>query len=186
VSQLYLALLHHPVLNRRGQTVTSAITSLDIHDIARSARTYGVAGVFVVHPVAEQRDFAARLLDHWRLGYGREFDSRRREALELVHIVAELDDAIAAVANAAGRPPALVYTSARAPDGMSFEELRERMAAPGAPPIVILLGTGFGMAPAVKERADLALAPIRGADPYNHLSVRAAAAIMLDRLRGAR
>ena len=183
MSQLYLALIHHPVLDRRGRTVTSAITSLDIHDLARAARTYGAGAVFVVHPVGEQRDFAARLLDHWRLGHGREFDCRRREALELVKVVPELDDAIAAIADCTGTRPVVVYTSARAQDGVSFAELRQRLAAPGGAPILILLGTGFGMAPAVKDRADLVLAPIRGPDDYNHLSVRSAASIILDRLR---
>jgi hypothetical protein len=47
-----------------------------------------------------------------------------------------------------------------------------------------MLGTGFGLAPAVRERADLALEAIRGIGDYNHLSVRAAASIILDRLRG--
>ncbi len=183
MAQLYLALLHHPVLDRRGNTVTSAITSLDLHDIARAARTYGVAGVFVVHPVTEQREFAARVLDHWRLGHGREFDSRRREALELIGVVAELDEAIAEIADRAGTRPVVVYTSARAHEGVSFAELRRRLAAPDGAPILILLGTGFGMAPGVKERADLVLAAIRGPDDYNHLSVRSAASIILDRLR---
>jgi hypothetical protein len=182
---LYIALLHHPVLDRRGKTVTSAITSLDLHDIARSARTYGAAGFFVVHPVAAQREFAASVIEHWRFGYGREFDSRRREALELVRIVADLDEAIATATDAAGKPPLLVYTSARAENGMRFEELRARIAD-DAPPILILLGTGFGLTPRVKERADLVLEPIRGPGDYNHLSVRAAAAIMLDRLGRAR
>jgi len=184
VSDLFVALIHHPVLDRNARTVTSAITSLDIHDIARAARTYGVDAFFVVHPVQEQREFAARLLDHWRLGYGREFDSRRREALELVRVTADLDAAIASAGKAAGRRPALVYTSAREKGGMSFEELRERLARADAPPIMIMLGTGFGLAPAVKERAEMVLAPIRGAGEYNHLSVRAAAAIILDRVRG--
>jgi hypothetical protein len=62
--------------------------------------------------------------------------------------------------------------------------MRERMAAPDAPPLIILLGTGFGLAPAVRERADLALEAIHGSGDYNHLSVRAAASIILDRLHG--
>lgn len=49
---------------------------------------------------------------------------------------------------------------------------------------MLMLGTGFGLAPAMRERADFALAPINGPGAYNHLSVRAAASIMLDRLRG--
>lgn len=185
-SGLFIALLHHPVLDRRGKTVTAAITSLDIHDIARAARTYGATAFFVVHPVGEQRGFAARVLDHWRLEYGREFDSRRREALELVQVVAELDEAVDAVENSAGQRPILVYTSARAQNGVSFEELRKRLSAPHPAPILVLLGTGFGLAPAVRERADLVLAPIRGVDTYNHLSVRTAAAVILDRLLGNR
>ena len=40
MADLFVALIHYPVLNRNGQIVTSAITSLDLHDIARSARTF--------------------------------------------------------------------------------------------------------------------------------------------------
>jgi hypothetical protein len=49
---------------------------------------------------------------------------------------------------------------------------------------LILLGTGWGLAPDVLGDAEVFLAPIGGANPsgYNHLSVRAACAIVLDRL----
>ena len=43
-----------------------------------------------------------------------------------------------------------------------------------------------GLAPEVTERADIQLEPVRGPSNYNHLSVRSAAAVILDRLRGAR
>jgi hypothetical protein len=82
VSDLFVALVHHPVVDRNGQIVTSAITSLDIHDLARAARTYDVRAVYIVHPIPEQRKFAASVIDHWRFDYGRTHDSRRREALE--------------------------------------------------------------------------------------------------------
>ena len=82
MSDLFLALIHHPVVDRNGRIVTSAITSLDIHDIARSAHTYGVKRAYIVHPIAEQREFAATVIDHWRFDFGRSFDGRRREALE--------------------------------------------------------------------------------------------------------
>src|ERR1700682_3403079 len=65
VAALSLALTHHPVIDRNGRIVTSAITSLDLHDIARSSRTYGVSAFFVVHPAADQREFAGRGVDHW-------------------------------------------------------------------------------------------------------------------------
>src|SRR5215467_10201524 len=93
---LFVALIHYPVLDRNGRIVTSAITSLDLHDIARSARTYGVRAMYVVHPVAEQRQFASQVLDHWRLNQGRLYDSRRREALDLVEVVEDLEAALSA------------------------------------------------------------------------------------------
>ena len=184
MAEIFLALLHHPVLDRNGRIITSAITSLDLHDLARSARTYGVRAVYVVHPVPEQREFARSVIEHWRIGYGRSFDSRRVEALELIEIVADLDTAVAAAERVAGRRPAIVHTSAREEQGVSFAAMRERMAQNDAAPFLILLGTGFGLAPAARERTDLALEAIRGPGDYNHLSVRAAASIILDRLCG--
>ena len=183
-ADIFVALIHHPVIDRNGRIITSAITSLDLHDIARSSRTYGVRGFYVVHPVAEQREFARTVIDHWRIGYGRSFDSRRVEALDLIEVVSDLDAAMIAAERSAGRRPEIVHTSAREQGGMSFNAMRRRIAQPGAAPVMIMLGTGFGLAPAARERADLALEAIRGPGDYNHLSVRAAASIILDRLRG--
>ena len=184
MSDLFVALIHHPVVDRNAKVVTSAITSLDIHDIARAARTYDVRGVFIVHPIPEQRKFAASVIDHWRFDFGRAHDSRRREALERVQIVAQLDDAVAEAARISGARPLVVHTSARTEGGVSYGDLRTRLEAHDAPPMMILLGTGFGMSPEVAQRADVVLAPIVGPGDYNHLSVRSAAGIILDRLRG--
>jgi len=184
VTSLFVALIHYPVVDRNGRIVTSAITSLDLHDIARSARTYGVRAVYVVHPVAEQREFALRVLDHWRLDYGRLYDSRRREALDLVEVVTDLDQALVKATAIAQARPQIVFTSARASGGLSYAQLREHLERPEAAPAMLMLGTGFGLAPAMRDRADVFVEPIRGPGEYNHLSVRAAAAIILDRLRG--
>lgn len=184
MAALFVALVHYPVADRNGRIVTSAITSLDLHDIARSARTYGAAAFFVVHPVPDQREFAARVLDHWKTGNGRQFDSRRQEALELVRVVTNLDEAIVEAQRMAGARPLIVYTSARADGGIGYAEMRERLERADSAPVMLLFGTGFGMAPAMLERADFALAPVLGPGEYNHLSVRAAAGIILDRLRG--
>jgi hypothetical protein len=184
VAELFVALMHYPVVDRNGQVVVSAVTSLDVHDIARSARTYGVRAFYLVHPVAAQREFALAVLDHWRLDSGRLYDSRRREALELVEIAEDLDQAIGAAAALARARPLLIYTSARAAGGISYAELRARREQPEGPPLMLMFGTAFGLAPPVLERADLVLAPIRGPDDYNHLSVRAAASIILDRICG--
>jgi hypothetical protein len=77
-----------------------------------------------------------------------------------------------------------VHTSARTQMGVSFAQLRERMREPDSLPLLILLGTGFGLAPEVAQRSDLQAQAIRGVGDYNHLSVRAAGAIILERLRG--
>jgi hypothetical protein len=184
VAALFAVLIHYPVIDRNGRIVASAITSLDIHDLARAARTYNASAVFVVHPMTDQREFGLRVIEHWKDGNGRRFDTRRREALELVSLVADLDEAIVAADRIAGARPLLVHTSARTEGGISYADLRARMERDDCPPVMLLFGTGFGMAPAMLKRADLALAPILGPGAYNHLSVRAAAGIVLDRLRG--
>jgi hypothetical protein len=134
--------------------------------------------------VAEQREFAIRVLDHWRLDYGRLYDSRRREALDLVEVVEDLDAALKAAEIVAKTSPLLVYTSARESGGASYEELRSKVENPGGPPMMLMFGTGFGLAPAMRERAGIVLNAVRGPGQYNHLSVRAAASVILDRLAG--
>ncbi len=184
MADLHIALAHYPVIDRTGKIVTSAITSLDLHDLARSARTYGAKAFFVIHPIPDQRAFAARVLEHWQTGYGRQFDSRRREALDLIQIVPAFDDALAAIEAISGMRPLVAFTSARAEGGLAWSEARAMLQRADSPPLMVLFGTGFGMAPALAERADLTLPPILGGGGYNHLSVRAAAGIILDRLCG--
>jgi hypothetical protein len=184
MADLFLALIHHPVVDRNGRTVTSAITSLDIHDLARSAHTYGLTRAYIVHPIPEQRDFAATVIDHWRFDFGRSFDGRRREALETIKIVETLDGAIADASTVGGSRPLIVHTSARTSGGTMTSELRRKLEAPDAPAAMILFGTGFGLAPSVLAHADIVLNAIMGPGNYNHLSVRAAVSIILDRLRG--
>ena len=103
----------------------------------------------------------------------------------LVEVVSDLDRAIAAVEQDSGRMPMLVATTARTRAGAStYGEVGERLRA-GDAPVLLLLGTGYGLTDEVFARCDAHLEPIQGTGDYNHLSVRAAAAIMLDRLRRA-
>ena len=60
MADLFAALIHHPVVDRTGAIVTSAVTSLDLHDLARAARTYDVRAVFVVHPIPESAKIRAK------------------------------------------------------------------------------------------------------------------------------
>ena len=186
MADLYLALLHYPVYDKDRKVVTTSITNMDIHDIARSARTYGVKRYFVVTPVRTLQALAEKILDHWEHGYGSTYNETRKDALALVTLANDLDSAIQTIQQEAGERPRLVATSARAgARRVTFAEMRRRVEAAN-PPLLLILGTGWGLTEEVLERADDILEPIRGVGEYNHLSVRAAAAILLDRLRGAR
>jgi hypothetical protein len=186
MAELFLALLHHPVVDKNGQIVITAVTNMDIHDIARTACTYGVRRFFVVTPIRALRALSEKIIEHWETGFGSTYNATRKEALALVAIEPDLDGAIIAVERATGQRPILVVTSARsAPGVLSFGVLRERLQADTAP-YLLILGTGWGLAPEVLGRADLRLAPVLGPTAYNHLSVRPAAAVILDRLFGAR
>jgi hypothetical protein len=186
MSQLFLALVHYPVLDKNGQIVTTAVTNMDLHDIARSARTFGVNRFFVVTPVRALRALSQRIIEHWMTGYGSTYNETRKEALALVGLEPDLDAVLVSIERETGRRPAIVVTSAR-PGGqpVRFAELRDWLEN-GEDPYLLLLGTGWGLAPEVLDNADLRLEAIAGTGDYNHLSVRAAAAIILDRLRGAR
>jgi hypothetical protein len=186
MADLYLALLHYPVYDKTGAVVTTAVTNLDVHDLARLSRTFGVRAFYVCTPIETLQRLVARIIRHWEVGPGATYNATRREALALVRQAPELDDAIADIERETGHLPRLVATTARAGEHrLGHDALRARLAADG-PPELLILGTGWGLTADVLARADDVLEPIQGTGSYNHLSVRAAAAIMLDRLRAGR
>ena len=181
MSRAAVALVHHPCLDKQGKVYTTSLTNLDVHDIARSSRTFGVAAYYIVTPIRAQQELARTIASFWEEGRGKARNPDRTEALRTVRVVSSIEDAIEAEARELGTAPLIVVTSARdVEESVSYGEGRARMAA--APGSLILFGTGHGLAPAVLERADIVLEPIHGSDGYNHLSVRSAAAIILDRL----
>lgn len=185
---LSIVLVHHPVLDREGSHVTTAITNLDLHDMARSARTYGAAAVYVVHPIEAQRQLAESIRAHWATGTGKRRIPDRAEAMELLRIVPSLEDVYAELGGPAGRAGVEVWTTAAKahPGGVvTYAAAKERLAR-AERPVALLFGTGWGLALPLIDGADLRLTPIRAAadTAYNHLSVRAACAISLDRLLG--
>jgi hypothetical protein len=185
---VYCALVHHPVRDRAGQLATAAITNIDVHDIARSSHTFGLRGMFVVTPIDAQRALCERILEHWRDGAGKRRMPHRSEALAICQAASSIEEAVQRVAALEGRPPRVITTAARAdtPRAITgFAELSQRLADSDEP-WLLLFGTGHGLMDSVLEAADVLLEPIRGVAEYNHLSVRAAAAIVFDRLFGAR
>ncbi len=183
-ADVYVALLHYPVYDKNRQVVTTAVTNMDIHDIARSGRTYGIRGFYVVTPVKALQKLALKIIDHWEVGYGSQYNATRKEALEIARIADSLDHAIIDIEREAGQNPALVATSAHSgANRTSFTALRD-MLHRELRPLLILFGTGWGLTQNIIAQSDYVLEAIVGDTDYNHLSVRSAAAIVLDRLMG--
>jgi hypothetical protein len=181
---LYVALIHHPVVNKRGETIASAVTNLDLHDIARTARTYGVKAFFVVTPLTDQVRLVETIVAHWTQGGGGRYNPKRREALALIRVEPSLSLVLDRIGEGEGERPAVIVTSARSrAHSIGFDALRE-MIHGGRRPCLLVFGTAWGLSEALMETADYALVPISGPETYNHLSVRSAAAIVLDRLMG--
>jgi len=181
-----VALVHHPILDSSGGIVTTAITNLDVHDLSRSCRSYGASDYFIVHPIAAQRELVARICDHWENGSSGKRIPARKVALALVRIVSSLGEAIEQLG---GRDNVEVWVTAARDVGppMTLRAARDVVHSEGKN-VLIVFGTGWGLAPEVIASADVVLEPVRAevnAD-YNHLSVRSACAIILDRLLGAR
>jgi tRNA (guanine37-N1)-methyltransferase len=183
-ASVYVALLHYPVYDKNGQVVTTAVTNMDIHDIARSGRTYGIRGFYVVTPVKALQKLALKIIDHWQVGYGSQYNVTRKDALALARIRDTLDDVMIDIERETGDKPTLVATSARPiAKRTSFASLRE-MLKERTQPLLILFGTGWGLTETIFSQSDYVLDAIEGPADYNHLSVRSAAAIVLDRLLG--
>ncbi len=179
---LALALVHYPVYNKHREVVTTAVTNLDIHDIARAARTFGLTRYYLVTPSGEQQTMIRRIVHHWQDGWGASYNPDRREALGIIRIVSSLEEASSDLQQDFSAPVITVATGARQrADTVSFTELRRQLQQPDTPRL-LTFGTGWGLTDALFEQADAILEPIRGAGSYNHLSVRSAVAIMLDRL----
>jgi hypothetical protein len=182
---LYIALLHHPVKNKNGETIASAVTNLDLHDIARIGKTYGVAAFYVVTPLEDQKTLVGKIVSHWVDGWGGVHNPDRREALSLITVrnsLAEVVDDIRAETNV---PVQVVVTCATLKhQAVGFDDFKYRLKDP-ANAYLLVFGTASGLADEVIADADLVLESIKGNNTgYNHLPVRAAVAIILDRLLG--
>jgi hypothetical protein len=173
------------VVDRTGAVITTALTNFDIHDLARSSLTYGLAGYHIVTPITSQRDKAAHIARLWIEDAQGE---HRARALALVRTAASIAEVIEELTASHGQAPMVVATSARhdsfaAVPRRSPSDLRAEATASPAP-LLILLGTGWGLADALIPSVSRMLTPIDGASPWNHLSVRSAGAVLLDRLFG--
>jgi len=185
--RLYMGLIHFPVYNKNYERIASAITTLDIHDLARLAKTYGVKKLFIVTPLDDQQNLARRVLRHWIDGYGGQYNRHRKEALELVCVVPDLGRAVEGIKETEGETPLIIATDARHKKkdrSISYEKAGAIIQEDKA--VILLFGTAWGLHEEVMNKTDNILDPVSGKTGYNHLSVRTAAAIILDRLAGER
>ncbi len=176
-----IALIHHPVLGKQGEIIGSAITNLDLHDIARTGRTYGIGNYYIVTPYAEQQELVKEIMEHWQTGHGSRSNPARKEAFSIVKLASSLDDVVAETKKVYDVQPLIMTTSAHEQTGeINYQAAREKIAE--AERTLLLFGTAHGLAPEIRKRADYALSAIAGITSYNHLSVRSAVAIICDRL----
>ena len=181
--RFYIFLVHYPVLNKNGEKIASAIANFDLHDLSRLARTYGLKGVYIIQPLEDQRKLAEELIDYWLTKKGAQYNPLRKEAIKLVKIFETLDSAILEVESIEGERPILLGTDASPKRKyVKCEEIRNLL---WEKPLALVLGTAWGLCDEVLDRCDYFLEPIWGRlDTYNHLSVRSAASIFIDRILG--
>lgn len=184
-SEIYIALVHYPVYNKRQEIIAAALTTIDIHDLARLAATYGVKGFFLVTPLEDQLELARDMIDHWLTGWGAGYNQDRAASLKLVSLAENIGQVEDRIRETSGSRPLTVATAAGdGPGRSSFSEIGSRLD--GGRPILLMFGTAWGLASEVLAESDYILEPVKGSAKYNHLSVRSAAGIILDRLLGGR
>ncbi len=186
VDNLYIALVHHPVSNKRGVTIASALTTIDMHDIARASMTFGVRGFYVVTPLMDQQVLAHEVIQHWTDGIGGELNPFRRRALELIRVVSTFEDALMEIRSERGEPVITVATSAVQHDNhhgnntLTTSQFAGKLDSNASH--LIAFGTAWGMSEPFINSCDFILEPVYGITGYNHLSVRSAVSIILDRI----
>jgi hypothetical protein len=168
---------------------------MDIHDISRSARTFGLQGYFLVTPIQDQHEVVEQIVTYWRSERSRAHHPDRVEAVSLVRLARDFGEVKSAIRAAHGMDPEVVLTDARPhPSTTSYADYRRELEGPdrvqSGRPVAIVFGTGWGVSESFFPEVHRILTPVYGPGGpqseggYNHLSVRAAAAIILDRLFG--
>ena len=183
---LSVALLHYPVKNKNGEIITSAVTNLDLHDIARVAKTYGIRSFYVVTPLADQQALVEKIISHWIDGWGGTYNPKRKEALTLIRVKPAIDQVVDEIKAETGTNVDIVVTcAAQKQNSLKFGDFRHRLADRKCN-YLLAFGTAWGLTDEFLDSCDFILEPVQGSTKYNHLPVRSAVAIILDRLLGNR
>jgi len=181
----YVALMHSQVMVPGQDEGTSSVTSIDVHDIARSAKTYGLEHYFIVTPLIDQQKIVQTLLDFWHTGTGVTYNNQRHTAVKHATLADSLQTAIDEIERKEGVKPLIIGTSARPVEGhrsITYHDQEEVWRHKR--PVLFIFGTARGLSPSALAQCDYVLLPIEGFTEFNHLSVRSAAAIIFDRWLG--
>ena len=176
-----VALVHYPCRDRMGAEIAASVDWVDFFDAGRVTLVYGVRPLYVVQPVEAQKALLTRLMTH---GTKDDRDADTRGRFDHAVIVDALAEAVTHATERFGARPTIVATTARQADNrVSFAALRAKVQA--GEPVLVLVGKASGLADSVLQGADACLEPISGGTGFDHLPVRGAFAIALDRLLGA-
>ena len=183
-NNIYVGLVHYPVYNKNSDVVATSVTNFDIHDISRTCRTYDIKKYFIITPVDAQKELTSRIIGFWTEGDGIEFNKNRNEAFENTELEDSVQSSVETIEKLEGRKPKIITTSARIfLNSIDYDVLGKEMIEDEAP-YLILFGTGWGLTDEIMDLSYKILKPVRGKTKYNHLCVRSAVSIILDRLLG--
>ncbi len=183
-ANVYVALIHYPIYNKLGEKITTTVTNLDLHDISRAGKTYQIKKYFVVNHLKSQQGLIKRMKKYWTGGYGASYNKNRHQAFSVLSVVDSMQQVKEQIYQEEKSEPLLVATDASSlPNSISYQDLRNKMFE-GDKPYLIVFGTGWGLTEETLDICDYILEPIYGRGDFNHLSVRSAASIILDRLLG--
>lgn len=182
----YVALMHSDMYLKDGKVGNTSVTSIDIHDIARSSMTYGFEKFFVVTPLKDQQKIIQTMLDFWQQEkVGGSYNQDRHQAVNAVSLQNNLQDVIEIIEKKEGVKPIVIGTSAKTSEQFSIIGYNQQeLIWTFERPVLVLFGTGHGMSEKLLKQCDYILQPLSGFSDFNHLSVRSAAAIIFDKWLG--
>lgn len=181
----YVGLIHYPIKNKIGEEIATAVTNLDIHDIARLSKTFGFKNYYIVTPIDEQKALVDRIKEHWTGDYGKKRNNIRTKALSLINVSSSIEDAKKDIEEKLGKKVKIIATSAKKlKNSVSFKNLSEEIKD-SKYAYLLIFGTGWGLTESILDNSDYILEPISYDTDYNHLSVRSAVSIIMDRLYNA-
>lgn len=183
----YVVLMHDGIMQKDGRVGTTSVTSIDIHDIARSSATYDIKNYFVVTPLQDQQMMVKTILGFWGdQQIGGQYNKDRHTALDVVMLRSSFQEVIDQITKQERKAPIILGTSARFditdPKMITYHDQTKIWSYDR--PVLIMLGTGHGMAQELLDQCDYFLPPLYGFSDFNHLSVRSAAAIIFDKWLG--